>query len=48
MTSKARPTRSSLARIIRYGQSTGSLPAGTSPVGMRAYVKGFLWGRRFR
>lgn len=37
-------TRSTLARIIRYGQQTGSLPAGTSPVGMAAYARGFVRG----
>ena len=35
-------TRSTLGRIIRHGQAVGALPAGTSPVGMRAYVRGFI------
>lgn len=39
-------TRSTIARIIRYGQSTGSIPDGTSPVGMRCYIRGFIRGLR--
>ena len=41
-------TRSTIARIIRYGRSTGSLPAGTSPVGLRSYVRGFVHGLAVR
>lgn len=41
-------TRSTIARIIRYGQRSGSLPAGTSPVGMAAYVRGVLHGLQVR
>ena len=35
------PTRSTIARIIAQGQATGDLPAGTTPVGMAAYVRGY-------
>lgn len=41
-------TRSTIARIIRHGQRSGDLPTGTTPVGMAAYVRGFLHGLKVR
>jgi len=41
-------TRSTIGRIIRHGQAVGALPPGTTPVGMRAYLRGFMSGRATR
>lgn len=35
-------TRSSKARLIRWAIANGSLTADTTPVGMAAYIKGYL------
>ena len=43
-----RPTRSSVARIIRHGQRIGDLPPGTGIVGMAAYVRGYRHGSWLR
>jgi len=40
-----RPTRSSIARILRHAQAVGNLPEDTTPVGMAAYTRGFVAGR---
>lgn len=43
-----KPTRSTIARLIRYGQKSGTIDPATSPVGKAAYVRGFLRGRAVR